>query len=169
MKYLIVVDMQTDFVNGALGTAEAQAIVANVEKKIRAFDGKVIFTRDTHEENYMTTQEGRNLPVPHCIRGSEGWEIIPELRMLCDDVIDKPTFGSVTLAARLAVAGDAESVELIGLCTDICVISNALLMKATMPEVPVSVDASCCAGVTVESHNNALSAMKMCQIAVVNG
>ena len=169
MKYLIVVDMQTDFVNGALGTAEAQAIVANVEKKIRAFDGKVIFTRDTHEENYMTTQEGRNLPVPHCIRGSEGWEIIPELRTLCDDVIDKPTFGSVALAARLAAAGDAESVELIGLCTDICVISNALLMKAMMPEVPVSVDASCCAGVTVESHNNALSAMKMCQIAVVNG
>ena len=169
MKYLIVVDMQTDFVNGALGTAEAQAIVANVEKKIRAFDGKVIFTRDTHEENYMTTQEGRNLPVPHCIRGSEGWEIIPELRMLCDDVIDKPTFGSVALAARLAAAGDAESVELIGLCTDICVISNALLMKAMMPKVPVSVDASCCAGVTVESHNNALSAMKMCQIAVVNG
>jgi len=169
MKYLIVVDMQTDFVNGALGTAEAQAIVANVEKKIRAFDGKVIFTRDTHKENYMTTQEGRNLPVPHCIRGSEGWEIIPELRALCDDVIDKPTFGSVALAARLAAAGDAESVELIGLCTDICVISNALLIKAQMPEVPVSVDASCCAGVTVESHNNALSAMKMCQIAVVNG
>lgn len=169
MKYLIVVDMQTDFVNGALGTAEAQVIVENVEKKIRAFDGKVIFTRDTHEENYMTTQEGRNLPVPHCIRGTEGWEIIPELRALCDDVIDKPTFGSVALAARLAEAGDAESVELIGLCTDICVISNALLIKAQMPEVPVSVDASCCAGVTVESHNNALSAMKMCQIAVVNG
>ena len=169
MKYLIVVDMQKDFVDGALGTAEAQAIVENVEKKIRAFDGKVIFTRDTHEENYMTTQEGRNLPVPHCIRGTEGWEIIPELRVLCDDVIDKPTFGSVALAARLAAAGDAESVELIGLCTDICVISNALLIKAQMPEVPVSVDASCCAGVTPESHNNALSAMKMCQIAVVNG
>ncbi len=169
MKYLIVVDMQTDFVNGALGTAEAQVIVENVEKKIRAFDGKVIFTRDTHEENYMTTQEGRNLPVPHCIRGTEGWEIIPELRALCNEVIDKPTFGSVALAARLAAAGDAESVELIGLCTDICVISNALLIKAQMPEVPVSVDASCCAGVTVESHNNALSAMEMCQIAVVNG
>ena len=169
MKYLIVVDMQKDFVDGALGTAEAQSIVENVEKKIRAFDGKVIFTRDTHKENYMTTQEGRNLPVPHCIRGSEGWEIIPELRALCDDVIDKPTFGSMALAARLAVAGDVESVELIGLCTDICVISNALLIKAQMPEVPVSVDASCCAGVTVESHNNALSAMKMCQIAVVNG
>ncbi len=171
MKYLIVVDMQTDFVNGALGTAEAQKIVENVAKKIRAFDGKVIFTRDTHEENYMTTQEGRNLPVPHCIRGTEGWQIIPELRVQCDDVIDKPTFGSVALSARLAEENKTEaveSVELIGLCTDICVISNALLIKAQLPEVPVAVDASCCAGVTPESHNNALSAMKMCQIAVVN-
>ena len=171
MKYLIVVDMQTDFVNGALGTAEAQTIVENVEKKIRAFDGKVIFTRDTHEENYMLTQEGRNLPVPHCIRGTDGWQIVPELMGMAEEIIDKPTFGSTSLAALLAEENEkeaVESVELIGLCTDICVISNALLIKAQLPEVPVSVDAACCAGVTPESHNNALAAMKMCQIAVKN-
>lgn len=169
MKYLIVVDMQVDFVNGALGTKEAQAIVSKVEQKIRTFDGRVIFTRDTHEADYLTTQEGRNLPVKHCIRDTEGWEIIPELRPLCQDVMDKPTFGSVALSARLAKENEVEaveSVELIGLCTDICVISNALLIKAQLPEVEVRVDAACCAGVTPESHRNALAAMQMCQIAV---
>ncbi|MBQ2956619.1 MAG: cysteine hydrolase [Clostridia bacterium] len=171
MKYLIVVDMQTDFVSGALGTKEAQAIVGNVKEKIASFEGRVIFTRDTHEENYMTTQEGRNLPVPHCIRGTDGWQIVPELTGMAEEIIDKPTFGSTSLAALLAQENEkeaVESVELIGLCTDICVISNALLIKAQLPEVPVSVDAACCAGVTPESHNNALAAMKMCQIAVKN-
>ena len=172
MNYLIVVDMQVDFVSGALGTKEAQAIVQNVAEKIRSFDGKILFTRDTHEGNYLSTQEGRNLPVPHCIRGTEGWQIIPELAALVTQpVIDKPTFGSTALAALLAAEHKKEPIEsvtLIGLCTDICVISNALLIKAQLPEVPVSVDASCCAGVTPESHKNALSAMKMCQIAVIN-
>lgn len=172
MKYLIVVDMQVDFVSGALGTTEAQSIVGRVAEKIRAFDGRVIFTRDTHEENYLSTQEGKKLPVPHCIRESKGWQIVPELAsMIQDTVIDKPTFGSTELAAMLVSENKkepVESVELIGLCTDICVISNALLIKAVLPEAPVSVDAACCAGVTPESHKNALSAMKMCQIAIEN-
>jgi len=171
MNYLIVVDMQTDFVSGALGTCEAQAIVKNVEEKIRAFSGRVIFTRDTHEENYLSTQEGRNLPVPHCIRGTDGWQIIPELQPLVCEAIDKPTFGSAQLARLLAAENEKEPVEsvtLIGLCTDICVISNAMLIKALLPEVPIIVDAACCAGVTPESHKNALSAMKMCQITVEN-
>jgi len=168
MKYLIVVDMQVDFVSGALGTKEAQAIVENVADRIRTFDGRVIFTRDTHEENYLTTQEGRNLPVPHCIRGTDGWQIIPELQpLVTGPVIDKPTFGSPELAALLTeehAAAPIESITLIGLCTDICVISNALIIKAHLPEVPVLVDAACCAGVTPQSHENALAAMAMCQI-----
>ena len=169
MKYLIVVDMQVDFVSGALSTKEAQAIVGKVAEKIRSFRGEVIFTRDTHHENYLATQEGRNLPVPHCIEGSEGWQIVPELREFAHTIIDKPTFGSTALAALLAEKNQREPIEsvtLIGLCTDICVISNAMLIKAQLPEVPVFVDAACCAGVTPESHNNALAAMKMCQIAV---
>lgn len=172
MKYLIVVDMQVDFVSGALGTKEAQAIVDRVAEKIRAFEGRVLFTRDTHEENYLSTQEGKKLPVPHCIRESEGWQIVPELASLIQDtIIDKPTFGSTKLAALLVSENEkepVESVELIGLCTDICVISNALLIKAALPEIPVCIDAACCAGVTPESHKNALSAMKMCQIAIEN-
>lgn len=172
MRYLIVVDMQTDFVSGSLGTSEAQAIVPEVARKIRAFEGKVIFTRDTHEADYLNTQEGANLPVEHCIRGTDGWQIVPELSALCTGpVIDKPTFGSIELTRLLAEENarePVESVTLIGLCTDICVISNALLIKAQLPEVPVSVDAACCAGVTPESHKNALSAMKMCQIHIEN-
>lgn len=170
MNYLIVVDMQVDFVNGALGTAEAVGIVPAVEKRIREFDGKVIFTRDTHQENYLSTQEGRNLPVPHCIRDTFGWQIIPELQPLCTSVIDKPTFGSTALMELLRSEHEKQpigSITLIGLCTDICVISNALLLKAAMPEVEISVDAACCAGVTPESHANALAAMKMCQIKVI--
>lgn len=171
-NYLIVVDMQNDFIDGALGTAEAQAIVGKVAEKIRGFDGKVIFTRDTHGENYMETQEGANLPVPHCIRGTKGWEIRAELEALrTGPAVDKPTFGSVELAHMLAQENLSESVgsvTLIGLCTDICVISNAMIIKATLPEIPVIVDAACCAGVTPESHQNALAAMKMCQINVVN-
>jgi len=169
MKYLIVVDMQNDFVSGSLGSAEAQAILPAVEERIKNFDGRIIFTRDTHEADYLSTQEGRNLPVPHCIRGTQGWEIVPELRALCHDVMDKPTFGSVELSRRLAKENESEPVEavtLIGLCTDICVISNAMLIKAQLPETAVYVDAACCAGVTPQSHKNALEAMKMCQITV---
>lgn len=169
---LIVVDMQNDFIDGALGTKEAEAIVPRVLEKIRGFEGRVIFTRDTHFDNYMDTQEGKNLPVPHCIKDSEGWQIRAELEELrTEPAIDKPSFGSVELSAMLArenAENPIGSVTFIGLCTDICVISNAMLIKAAMPEVPVIVDAACCAGVTPESHNNALEAMKMCQISVIN-
>ncbi len=168
---LIVVDMQKDFIDGALGTNEATSIVNNVIDKIKNFDGEKIFTRDTHYDNYMDTQEGKNLPVKHCIKDSEGWNIEKEIDSLRTDdmkVFDKPTFGSVELAKYLSSNEGIESVTLIGLCTDICVISNAMLIKAFMPEVKVVVDASCCAGVTPDSHNNALEAMKMCQIEVEN-
>ncbi|MBQ8217332.1 MAG: cysteine hydrolase [Oscillospiraceae bacterium] len=169
---LIVVDMQNDFIDGALGTEEAEAIVPRVLEKIRGFEGRVIFTRDTHFDNYMDTQEGKNLPVPHCIKDSEGWQIRAELDELrTEPAIDKPSFGSVELSTMLARENAEKpigSVTFIGLCTDICVISNAMLIKAAMPEVPVIVDAACCAGVTPESHNNALEAMKMCQIKVIN-
>lgn len=171
-KLLIVVDMQKDFIDGALGTAEAVAIVPKVKEKIANHDGEVLFTRDTHEENYMETQEGRNLPVPHCIRGTDGWQICNELApLVTEPIIDKVTFGSSELGAYLREKNAQEPIEeitLVGLCTDICVISNAMIAKAFLPEVPVRVDAACCAGVTPESHANALAAMKMCQIAVEN-
>jgi len=173
MKYLIVVDMQNDFIDGALGTPEAQAILPAVADKIRGFDGTVIYTRDTHTPDYMNTQEGANLPVVHCVKGEDGWqlpEVLETLRQEKDSrVFDKPTFGSVELGEYMLSeykAGNVESIELIGVCTDICVISNALLLKAYMPEVPICVDPSCCAGTTVENHDNAISAMKMCQIAM---
>jgi len=171
-KILVVVDMQNDFIDGALGTAEAVAVVPKVKEKIENFTGTVFFTRDTHGENYMDTQEGKNLPVPHCIRGSDGWQIRPELDVLrTGEPIDKPTFGSERLGEILKELDSREGIEsvtLVGLCTDICVISNALLIKACLPEVPVFVDAACCAGVTPQSHENALEAMKMCQIQVIN-
>ena len=169
-KVLVVVDMQNDFIDGALGTAEAVAIVPKVAEKIKNFDGTVLYTRDTHEENYMETQEGRNLPVPHCIRGTEGWQIRTELQQAGAMVVDKPTFGSRALAEKLVEMNREEAIEsitLIGLCTDICVISNAFVIKAFLPEMPIIVDAACCAGVTPESHERALEAMKVCQIAVV--
>lgn len=169
---LIVVDMQNDFIDGALGTPEARAIVPKAAEKIRSFPGRVLFTRDTHEENYLETQEGKNLPVPHCIRGTEGWQISPQLADFCTEPpIDKGTFGSVGLGSTLNAAhleNPIQSITLIGLCTDICVISNALLIKAFLPEVKITVDASCCAGVTPESHRMALSAMKSCQIVIEN-
>ena len=164
---LVVVDMQKDFIDGVLGTKEAFAIVDNVAEAIRSFDGEVIFTRDTHFDNYMETQEGRNLPVPHCIKGTEGWQIDKKLEALRTDemkVFDKPTFGSVELAAYLKENKEVEQVTIVGLCTDICVISNALLIKANLPEVEITVLEKCCAGVTPQSHKNALEAMKMCQI-----
>lgn len=171
-QILIVVDMQKDFIDGSLGTPEAVAILPKVAEKMRSFEGEIIFTRDTHETDYMNSLEGKNLPVPHCIRDSDGWQIAPELTVIrSGEVIDKPTFGSVKLANQLAELHDADPIEkitLVGLCTDICVLSNALLIKAHLPEVEIAVDASCCAGVTPESHNTALSAMKMCQITVEN-
>ena len=166
-KVLVVVDMQKDFIDGALGTSEAVAIVPNVRKKIESFDGEVVFTLDTHNADYLTTREGRNLPVEHCIKGTSGWELDEKLKDLADGkrIFEKPTFGSVELAEFVREKG-FDYIELVGLCTDICVISNAMLIKAYLPEADVLVDASCCAGVTPESHNNALSAMKMCQIEV---
>ncbi len=172
MKFLIVVDMQNDFIDGALGTKEAVAILPAVKEKIKNFDGRVIFTRDTHEADYPSTQEGRNLPIEHCIKDSDGWQINAELEALRkEDAVDKPSFGSIELACMLKEYDEKEkieSIELVGLCTDICVISNAMIIKAYLPEIPISVDASCCAGVTPESHENALNAMAMCQIKIEN-
>ena len=169
MKILVVVDMQKDFIDGALGTPEAVKIVPYVKARIEAFDGKVLFTRDTHFSDYMNTQEGKNLPVKHCIQGTPGWEIHPQLDALRKtDPIDKITFGSSELPNVLAREESIESITFMGLCTDICVISNVMITKAFFPEVPVIVDAKGCAGVTVESHKNALAAMKMCQVAVIN-
>lgn len=169
MKILIVVDMQNDFIDGALGTPEAVQIVPYVKAQIQSFDGKVLFTRDTHFPNYMDTQEGKNLPVPHCIKGTPGWEIRPELDALrITEPIDKLTFGSAELPAILAQEENIEAITFMGLCTDICVISNVMITKAFFPEIPLTVDAKGCAGVTPESHKNALAAMKMCQITVIN-
>ena len=170
-KILIVVDMQNDFIDGALGTKEAVAIVPKVEEKIRNFDGEVFFTRDTHETYYLETQGGKNLPVKHCIRDTEGWQIRKELDALRKtEPIDKETFGSTDLVGELVTLNEDQgigSITLVGLCTDICVISNALLIKASLPEVPICVDATCCAGVTPESHENALKAMEACQIRII--
>jgi nicotinamidase-related amidase len=168
-KILIVVDMQNDFIDGALGTKEAVVIVPAVIDKIKSYPQENVYaTRDTHPENYLETQEGKYLPVPHCIKGTEGWEIRKEIAdlILSEHVFDKPTFGSVKLAeemSRLAETGPIE-IELIGLCTDICVVSNALLLKAYLPEVKISVDPKCCAGVTPEKHEAALETMRSCQI-----
>jgi len=168
MKILIVIDMQNDFIDGALGTAEAAGIVPYVREKIAAFEGKVFFTRDTHEEDYLSTQEGKNLPVPHCIKGTDGWQIRKELDELRrTEAIDKVTFGSRDLVNVLAGEKDIEEITFMGLCTDICVISNAMLVKAFFPEIPLKVDAKGCAGVTPESHRTALEAMKICQITVL--
>lgn len=176
-KILIVVDMQNDFVDGALGTKEARAVVPAVTEKIGQYEPDCIYaTRDTHQEDYLETQEGKNLPVPHCIRGTKGWEMNEAVADSMPQAVyvDKPSFGSTALAHLLAsrlkkeCGGDPAGmeIELVGLCTDICVVSNALLLKAALPEVKISVDASCCAGVTPESHEAALTTMWMCQIHV---
>lgn len=169
MKLLIVIDMQNDFIDGALGTKEAVAIVPNVAKKIqkaREAGETVIFTRDTHQKNYLETQEGKNLPVVHCIKDSAGWQISKELEVGDSRIFDKPSFGSMDLADFVSTLNGVEEIELVGLCTGICVISNAFILKAKLPEVKISVDASCCACVTPESHKTALAAMKLCQISV---
>ena len=170
MKILIVVDMQNDFIDGALGTKEAEKIVANVKEKIdtyRSNNDEVIFTRDTHFDDYLETQEGKNLPVKHCIKDSFGWQISSKLDVADSVVIDKPTFGSTKLMEYLLSKQNISEIQLVGLCTDICVISNAFLLKAALPEVLISVDSRCCAGVTPESHNRALESMKNCQIMVI--
>lgn len=166
MKTLIVVDMQNDFIDGALGTKEAQAIVPNVKKKIEEYKARgdeIIFTRDTHFSNYLETNEGKHLPVEHCIEGTHGWQIRDELFTEPMPIVDKPTFGNLHWKSFF----DFKEVELVGLCTDICVVSNALILKAMYPEIDITVDASCCAGVTPESHQAALTTMKMCQINVI--
>lgn len=170
MKVLVVVDMQNDFIDGSLGTKEAQEILPQVAEKVRGFDGRIVFTRDTHEEDYLHTQEGRKLPVKHCIRNTNGWQIHETLQPFCSgQPVDKVTFGSVELGKQIVEWNQKEPItciELVGLCTDICVISNALLLKAFLPETEIVVDAACCAGVTPESHERALAAMETCQIAV---
>lgn len=169
MDILIVVDMQNDFIDGALGTREAVAIVPYVKKLIENFEGKVFFTRDTHFENYMDTQEGQNLPVKHCVKDTEGWQIRKELeQMRRTEAIDKVTFGSSDLVKVLEKEENIGSITFCGLCTDICVISNVMVTKAFFPEIPLIVDAAGCAGVTPESHKNALQAMKVCQVKVIN-
>ena len=168
-KILIVVDMQNDFIDGALGTKEAVEIVPYVKEVVENFDGKVLFTRDTHFDNYMETQEGSNLPVPHCIKGTDGWQIRPELEKIRKtEASDKLTFGSKDLVEVLKQEEKIEEITFVGLCTDICVISNVMVVKAFYPEIPLVVDAKGCAGVTVQSHLNALEAMKMCQVKVIN-
>lgn len=171
-KVLIVVDMQNDFIDGTLGTPEAQAIVPNVIAKIKEYKTQqhfIFFTQDTHTINYLNTQEGQNLPVEHCIKGTLGWELNAALKVLVNNHarFEKNTFGSIALAENLkSMAKEIDEIEIVGLCTDICVLSNAIVVKAALPEVPITVDASCCAGVTPESHTNALNAMKMCQIQI---
>lgn len=171
-RFLIVVDMQKDFIDGALGTAEAAAIVPAVVQKIEGFEGMIFATLDTHDETYMDTREGRFLPVPHCIKGTPGWElnekVLNALQKKGFTAVEKPTFGSVDLPALVetAAGGEPFSIELVGLCTDICVVSNALLLKAHFPEADVFTDAACCAGVTPEKHAAALETMRSCQITV---
>ena len=167
MKYLIVVDMQVDFINGSLSSKMAEDIVQKVVEKVKGFDGEVIFTRDTHTSDYLDTQEGKKLPVSHCIKDTEGWQICKELIGYAKRIVDKPTFGSTELPKIIEADGNRiEGIELCGLCTDICVISNAMLLKAYFPEVAITVDGSCSAGVTIESHKNALEAMRAVQIEI---
>lgn len=181
MKVLVVIDMQNDFITGSLGTPEAVEAVPRVVEKIRSWSGGPIYaTQDTHFANYLETQEGRVLPVEHCIQGTEGWKIESSVRAALTEgagrnesvlYLTKATFGSRDLAEVLAQRQRTESIEeivLVGLCTDICVISNALVLKAFLPEVPITVDAACCAGVNPESHRDALRAMRMCQIGICN-
>lgn len=196
MKVLVIIDLQNDFITGSLGTPEAQAIVHKVCEKIVNWDGEIIFTQDTHDENYLGTQEGRKLPVKHCIKDTDGWKICDEVigalkyrrskrggfcvedypeipQKYYHKVYEKHTFASHGLGAFLSYlnyskGNHVDEVQIVGLCTDICVISNALLIKSYLPEVSIIVDASCCAGVTPESHKNALETMKMCQIEAVN-
>lgn len=165
---VVVIDMQKDFVTGCLGSEEAKKIVIPMVEFLNNWNGDIIFTRDTHQENYMNTQEGKNLPVPHCIENSDGWNIIDELQQFVTEntkIFNKPTFGSVELASYLTKM-EYEKITYIGVCTGICVISNAMLAKANMPETPISVIEDLCACVSPESHKTALESMKLCQIKI---
>ena len=170
---LVAVDIQKDFVDGALGTAEAVAMVEKAAKKIREFEGKIFVTYDTHFENYMQTAEGKKLPVIHCVKGTAGWALDKNIANALKDkeftAVEKLTFGSTNLPLLIkeAVGDEDFDITLIGLCTDICVVSNALILKANFPEKEIYVDAACCAGVTVDTHNAALNTMKMCQINII--
>ena len=172
-RFLVAVDLQKDFVDGALGTNEAQAIVPNAVKKIKSFDGKIFVTFDTHSENYLSTAEGKKLPVTHCVKGTDGWQLNEDIQKALDGKdyisVEKPTFGLVDLPGLIEKEANGEEfeIELIGLCTDICVVSNALLLKANFPETPIAVDSSCCAGVTPQAHKSALDTMKSCQIDIL--
>lgn len=172
-QFLVVVDMQKDFVDGSLGTPEAQSIVPLAVEKIINFDGEIFVTYDTHFEDYLDTPEGNKLPVPHCIYETPGWELTEKINDLMLELphykVQKYTFGSITLPHLMKEVADGEdfSIELIGLCTDICVISNALILKAQFPEAPISVDAACCAGVTPDLHKAALQVMQSCQIEIL--
>lgn len=169
-KFLIVVDMQKDFITGCLGSSQAQAVVPHIKEKINSFDGNVIFTMDTHNEDYLNTQEGKKLPVKHCIKNTPGWEIIDELKPYAVNCIEKPAFGSKQLAQTLSQINEnepIEAIELVGVCTSICVLSNAMLLKAYLPETPICVIADLCACVSKESHNAALIAMETAQIEIV--
>lgn len=170
MKVLAIIDMQKDFIDGALGTKEAAAIVPKVAARLAQarVDGEtVVFTRDTHHADYLLTQEGQKLPVPHCLEGTDGWQIDAALAVEDAPIFDKPGFGSPALIEYLRSLPALDGVEFIGLCTDICVITNAMMTKGALPEVPLSVRADCCAGVTPQSHETALQAMRMCQISIV--
>ncbi|QIB69127.1 cysteine hydrolase [Aminipila butyrica] len=170
---LVVVDMQKDFIDGALGSPQAQALVGPVVEKIRHFQGDIYYTRDTHGENYLETLEGQNLPVIHCVEYTEGWRIHPDIMAASEGkkvvVIDKPAFGSMELLRIMEeeIWNPVGSITLVGLCTDICVISNALMLRSRFCQIPICVDASCCAGATLEGHQEALNAMERCHIQII--
>ena len=172
-RFLVVVDMQKDFVDGALGSGDAVAIVPSVVEKIKSFDGEIFVTLDTHFDNYPETAEGKKLPVLHCIKGTDGWQLDKNVTCALSDreytAVEKPTFGSLELPRLIEASADGDdfSIEIIGLCTDICVVSNALVLKANFPEIPISVDSACCAGVTPQAHEAALATMRSCQIDVI--
>ena len=173
-KFLVVVDIQKDFVDGSLGTKEAQGIIENAAQKIKSFDGEIFVTFDTHFNNYLETSEGNKLPVSHCIKGTDGWNLDEKIASALTNrqytPVEKLSFGSLSLPRLIKTAAGNEpfEIELIGLCTDICVVSNALILKASFPEMRISVDAKCCAGVTPELHNAAIMTMQSCQIDIVN-
>ena len=168
MKYLIVVDMQNDFVNGSLGSEAAEKTVSGILDKVKEFDGRIIFTRDTHFNDYLQTQEGKNLPVSHCIKDTDGWQIVDELSEYAETVVDKAAFGSMDLPNVIGeFSDDVEEIQLCGLCTVICVISNAVILKSAFPEAEIVIDSSCCAGVSKTSHNTALDAMRALQMKII--
>ena len=172
-RFLVVVDTQKDFVDGALGSGDAVAIVPSVVEKIKSFDGEIFVTLDTHFDNYPETAEGKKLPVLHCIKGTDGWQLDKNVASALAEreytAVEKPTFGSLELPRLIEASADGDdfSIEIIGLCTDICVVSNALVLKANFPEIPISVDSACCAGVTPQAHEAALATMRSCQIDVI--